>query len=330
MLKHPTLDQLYALGLQGMAKGFTEIGAEADNLDKREWLGLLLDREASWRQDKRFAARLRYAKLRQQACAEDVDYRSPRGLDRPLFQKLVEGHWVEAHENLTLVGPTGVGKSWLASALGHKACRDNRSVLYHRIPKLFEDLALARGDGRHPRLLRALGRADLLILDDWGLEPLDAGARHDLLEILEERYGRRSTIVTSQLPVDRWHHVVNDPTYADAILDRIVHNAHRIELAGESLRRVRPSREKIADENLTRQQPKRHNRSASEPAPPRRHHSVTGGGIISLQHGAFVGIRTQTSSVVPKKPAACVVLMQAQDLGSHHRNEGGHKPNWGG
>ena len=114
MLKHPTLDQLYALGLQGMAKGFTEIGAEADNLDKCEWLGLLLDREASWRQDKRFAARLRYAKLRQQACAEDVDYRSPRGLDRPLFQKLVEGHWIEAHENLALVGPTGVGKSWLA------------------------------------------------------------------------------------------------------------------------------------------------------------------------------------------------------------------------
>jgi DNA replication protein DnaC len=241
LLNHPTLDQLHALGLQGMAKAFAEIDAksQANDLGHREWLGLLLDREASWRRDKRLIARLRYAKLRQQACVEDVDYRSPRGLDRALFQKLAQGDWIDAHDNLALIGPTGVGKSWLASALGHKACRDNRSVLYHRVPKLFEELALARDDGRHPRILRNLGRADLLILDDWGLEPLDAAARHDLLEILEERYGRRSTVITSQLPVDRWHEVVNDPTYADAIMDRLVHNAHRIELTGESMRRTR-------------------------------------------------------------------------------------------
>jgi DNA replication protein DnaC len=194
---------------------------------------------ASWRRDKRLSARLRIAKLRHSAAIEDVDYRSPRGLDRALFQKLAQGEWIDAHDNLILAGPTGVGKSWLACAIGHKACRDNRSVLYHRLPKLFEDLALARGDGRHPRLLRSLGRADLLILDDWGLEPLDAADRHDLLEILEERYGHHSTIVTSQIPLSRWHEIIGDPTYADAILDRIVHNAHRIELSGESRRRTR-------------------------------------------------------------------------------------------
>ena len=241
MLTHPTLDQLHTLGLHGMAKAFVEVAAsdEAGGLSHPEWLGLLLDREASLRQDKRLAARLRAAKLRQQACVEDIDYRSPRGLDRAMMQKLINGGWIDAHDNLVLVGPTGVGKSWIASALGHKACRDNRSVIYQRVPRLFEELALARGDGRHARLLRSLGRADLLVLDDWGLEPLDAAARHDLLEILEERYGRKSTLVTSQLPVDRWHEIIGDPTYADAILDRLVHNAHRIELNGESMRRAR-------------------------------------------------------------------------------------------
>jgi DNA replication protein DnaC len=249
LLKHPTYDQLYALGLHGMAKALVEIAAsgEAGSLGHHEWLGLLLDREASLRQDKRLAGRLRVAKLRQQACVEDVDYRSPRGLDRVLFQKLVEGEWINAHDNLALIGPTGVGKSWLASALGHKACRDNRSVLYQRVPRLFEELALARGDGRHPRLLRNLGRADLLILDDWGLEPLDAAARHDLLEILEERYGRRSTMITSQLPVDRWHEIIGDPTYADAILDRLVHNAH----ASNSKARASADPSKANEKRLT-------------------------------------------------------------------------------
>ena len=187
---------------------------------------------------KPLTARLGAAGLRQQASVEDVDYRTARGLDRALFQKLAAGDWIDA--------PSGVGKSWLACAIGQKACRDNRSVLYHRWPKLCEDMALARGDGRHPRLIKSLGRADLLILDDFGLEPLDAGARHDLLEILEERYGRRSTIVTSRLPLSAWHDVIGDPTYADAILDRLVHNAHRIELTGESLRRARGKQSKTA------------------------------------------------------------------------------------
>jgi DNA replication protein DnaC len=244
LLTHPTLDLLHQLGLNGMAKAFSEIEAssEAATLSHLEWLGLLLDREATWRRDRRLTARLRYARLRHQASVEDVDYRAARGLDRALFLKLAEGSWIDAHDNLILCGPTGVGKSWLAAALGHKACRDNRSVLYQRIPKLFADLALARGDGRYARILRALGGVQLLILDDWGLAPLDAAARHDLLEILEERYGRRSTIVTSQIPVDKWHDLIGDPTYADAILDRIVHNAHRINLAGHSLRRSRASK----------------------------------------------------------------------------------------
>jgi DNA replication protein DnaC len=241
MLTHPTLDQLHQLGLLGMAKAFADVetSGEAAALTHPEWLALLLDREMTYRHDKKLAARLRYAKLRQHAAVEDVDYRAVRGLDRALFQKLAIGDWIDARDNLIICGPTGVGKSWLSCALGHKACRDNRSVLYQRVPKLFGELALARGDGRYARIVRALGGVQLLILDDWGLEPLDAQARHDLLEILEERYGRRSTIVTSQLPIESWHAVIGDPTYADAILDRLVHNAQRLNLSGDSLRRTR-------------------------------------------------------------------------------------------
>src|SRR6476660_8969175 len=200
VLTHPILEQLAQLGLTGMAQAFAELeaSAEGSTLTHADWLGLLVDREVTHRRDKRLAARLRYARLRHNAVIEDVDYRAPRGLDRGLFHKLVGGDWIDTHDNLILCGPTGVGKSWLACALGQKACRDNRSVLYQRVPKLFADLALARGDGRYARIMRSLGGVQLLILDDWGLEPLDGAARHDLLEILEERYGRHSTIITSQ------------------------------------------------------------------------------------------------------------------------------------
>jgi len=246
VLTHPTLDQLNQLGLLGMAAAFDALAdADVAGLTHAEWLALLLEREISYRHDKRLAARLRYARLRHHAAVEDVDYRTVRGLDRALFQKLSDGQWIDDHDNLILCGPTGVGKSWLASALGHRACRDNRSVLYQRIPKLFADLALARADGRHRRIMRSLTSPQVLILDDWGLEPLDAAARHDVLEILEDRYGRRSTIVTSQVPVEHWHQLIGDPTYADAILDRLVHNATRIDLTGDSLRKKRVSRQQM-------------------------------------------------------------------------------------
>ncbi len=196
MLIHPTLDQLHSLGLQGMAKAFGELAdsAEATGLAHADWLALLLEREAVHRQDKRLGARLRHARLRHHAVPEDIDYRAHRGIDRGLLASLVKGDWIDACDYLMIKGPTGVGKSWLGCALGHKACRDNRAVLYVRVPKLFDELALAHGDGSVGRRLKTLGAAQLLILDDWGLEPLGAQARHDLLEILEDRYGRRSTI----------------------------------------------------------------------------------------------------------------------------------------
>jgi DNA replication protein DnaC len=179
VLTHPMLDQLAQLGLSGMAQTFAELEAsgEGATLTHADWLGLLVDREVTHRRDKRLAARLRYARLRHQAVVEDVDYRAARGLDRGAFHKLTSGEWIDAHDNLILCGPTGVGKSWLACALGNKACRDNRTVLYQRVPKLFADLALARGDGRYARVMRSLAGVQLLILDDWGLDPLDAGAR---------------------------------------------------------------------------------------------------------------------------------------------------------
>jgi DNA replication protein DnaC len=239
MLAHPTIDLLHALGLHGMAKGFKELDTqpEAAGLTHAEWLALLLEHEASLRRQKRFESRARAAKLRQPASVEDVDYRAVRGLDRALFMKLASCDWIREHYNLLITGPCGVGKSWLACALGHKACREDLSAAYHRIPRLFQALALARADGRYTKTLRQLARVDLLILDDWGPEMLGPEQRRDLLEIVEDRYDNRSLIVTSQVPVDRWYEIIGDPTIADAILDRLVHSAYRIELAGESLRK---------------------------------------------------------------------------------------------
>jgi len=239
MLTHPTHERLIALGLTGMAKAFEEQRRSPDleALSFEERIGLLVDREAAERDTKRLTARLKFAALRQNACVEDVDWRTPRGIDRAVFARLIAGDWIDRHENLLITGAAGLGKSWIACALGHKACRDNRSVLYHRVPRLFEALALARGDGRYGRQLKALGRVQVLILDDWGLSVLSGSERRDLLEILDDRHGRSSTIVTSQVPVDAWHDLIGDPTLGDAILDRLVHNAHRLQLTGESMRK---------------------------------------------------------------------------------------------
>ena len=239
MLTHPTLDMLHDLGLHGMAKGFKalEQAPEARGLENAEWLGLLLEYEVTLRRQKRFEARVRTARLRHNASVEDIDYHAARGLDRALFLKLAACDFIRERRNLLITGPTGVGKSWLACALGHKACREDFSVLYHRMPRLFMALALARGDGRYAKLLRTLARVDFLVLDDWGPQQFNAEQRRDLLEIVDDRYDKGSLLITSQVPVSQWHDVIADPTLGDAILDRIIHNAHRIELKGDSLRR---------------------------------------------------------------------------------------------
>jgi DNA replication protein DnaC len=239
MLNHPTLDKLQDLRFTGMAKALTEQMAlpDIDDLSFEERLGLLVDREVTEREDRRLTTRLRQAKLKQNACIEDIDFKQPRGLDKSLTLDLAQCQWIRKHLNLLITGPTGVGKTWVACALAQKACREGFTSLYLRLPRLLQELPIAKGDGTYTRLMSRLAKVDVLILDDWGLSKLIAEQRRDLLEILEDRHDNRSTIVTSQLPLDQWHHIIGDPTLADAILDRLVHNAYKINLKGESMRK---------------------------------------------------------------------------------------------
>jgi len=239
MLNHPTFEKLHALRLSGMYQALMEQMQmpEITALSFEERLGLLVDRESTERENRRLTTRLRQAKLRQTACIEDIDYRHPRGLDKVLMTRLVTCQWVQDRQNVLITGPTGIGKTWLACALGHKACREGWTALYLRLPRFLQELPIAKGDGRYGKLLTTLAKTDVLLLDDWGLAPLSDENRRDLLELLDDRYDRRATMVTSQLPVDHWHEAIGEPTLADAILDRLVHNAYKISLQGESMRK---------------------------------------------------------------------------------------------
>jgi DNA replication protein DnaC len=239
MLSLPTEDKLRSLKLYGMLKGFQEqrSSENSNQLSFEERLGLLIDQESMERDNRQLVIRLRNAHLRQEACVENIDYAQHRGLDKSLIKTMSTGKWLKDHLNVLVTGPCGVGKSFIACALSHKACLMGYSALYVRAPRLFTDLALARGDGRYTRIMKSLARTNLLIIDDWGLSTLTDVERTDLLEVLEDRHNNQSTIVTSQLPVKHWHETIGNATLADAILDRLVHNAYTIELKGESMRK---------------------------------------------------------------------------------------------
>jgi len=239
MLMHPILDRLQTLRFFGMLSALEEQMKMPDieKLSFEDRFGLLVDRETADRQNRRFNTRLRKAKLRQNACIEDIDFRHQRGLDKSLIMQLASGQWVKEANNVLIIGPTGVGKTYIACALAHKACQLDYSTTYFRLPRLLQQLDVAKGDGRYAKMLKSFAKTDLFVIDDWGLKKLIKEQSHDLLEIFEDRHRLRSTLITSQLSVEHWHEIIGNPTLADAILDRLVHNAYRINLKGESMRK---------------------------------------------------------------------------------------------
>ena len=242
MLQEPMMEKLTAMRLTGMVDALKaqEQDPAARELSFLERLGMLVDQQWNWRENQALARRLHVAKLKNGACVEEIDYRTARGLDKSVIRALAQkSAWVENHENIFVLGPTGVGKSFVASALAQKACRDGYSAFYTRAAALFRDLAIARADGSLRHLLARLSRIDVLVIDDWAMAPLAETERRDFWEICEDRYQTRSTILTSQLPVSRWHEQIGDATAADGILDRLVHNAHRLEMKGDSMRKKR-------------------------------------------------------------------------------------------
>jgi DNA replication protein DnaC len=239
MLIQPTLDALNHLKLTGMASALAEQLTQSitHSLSFEDRLGLLIERELAYRENRRLARLLQLAQLKVRACVEDIDFRSRRGLDRSQLAALISCDWIRAGQNLVLSGATGCGKTWLACALGHQACRQGFSVLYVRAPRLFEELKLGHADGSLRKKLATIAKTNLLLIDDFGIAPIAQRERNDLLEVLDDRVGSRSTLMTSQLSVEHWHDYIGEPTLADAILDRLLHNAHRIELQGESMRK---------------------------------------------------------------------------------------------